>query len=66
MALPAVLLTPLLLTAEPVRLQVPDLTYDHATQSSTITTADKRYKLTLFSGTQTYAANKRPSDNDND
>ncbi len=46
MLLPAVLLTPMILAAEPVRLEVPDQTYDHRTQTSTFTgNSDKRIKM---------------------
>lgn len=52
MLLPAVLLTPMILAAEPVRLEVPDRIYDHGTQTSTFKgDADKRMKL-AYSGTQ--------------
>jgi hypothetical protein len=66
--LPTMLLTPLLLTAEPVRLEVPDMTYNHSTQTSTVRAGvDNRTKLALtMNGTQTYAFNGRPYDADND
>jgi hypothetical protein len=34
--LPAMLLTPLMLTAEPVHVDTPEQTYDHSTQTSTL------------------------------
>jgi len=49
-----VLLTPMILAAEPVRLEMLDQTYDHRTQTSTFTgNPDKRLRL-AFSSTRTY------------
>jgi hypothetical protein len=46
MLLTATLLTPMLLAAEPIRLDIPDRTYDHQTQTSTFKgSAKKRLKL---------------------
>ena len=68
MLVPTILLSPLALTAEPVRLDIPDFTYSHSTQTSVIKgNLDKRFKLALtMMGTQTYNFQGRPSDNDND
>jgi hypothetical protein len=51
--LPVVFLTPMILAAEPVRLELPDQTYDHRTQTSTFMgDPAKRLKL-AFSTTTT-------------
>jgi hypothetical protein len=54
MLLTTVLLTPMILAAEPVRLEVPQQTYDHRTQTSTFKgEAEKRLKL-AYSTTSTH------------
>jgi hypothetical protein len=71
--LPTVLLTPMImapepvtpmsLAAEPVRLEIPEQTYDHRTQTSTFKgNADKRFKL-AYTWTQTQQPCRRPFDN---
>jgi hypothetical protein len=53
MLLPAILLTPMVLAAEPVPLDRVEQTYDHRTQTSTFTgDPDKRLKMAV-SGTST-------------
>jgi hypothetical protein len=54
MLAPIVLVTPMILAAEPVRLEMLDQTYDHRTQTSTFTgNPDKRLRL-AYSSTTTY------------
>ncbi len=66
MLLPAVLLTPMILAAEPIRLEVPDTTYNHRTQTSTINgDAAKRKKLAM-TGTSTQGDGFRNHDYDSD
>jgi hypothetical protein len=53
MMLAATLLTPMILAAEPVRLEVLDQTYDHQTQTSAFNgNPDKRIRL-AYSNTRT-------------
>ena|SRR5215831_13623597 len=48
-----VLLTPMILAAEPVRLEIPDWSYDHGSQTSTIKgDSNKRFRL-AYTSTQT-------------
>ena len=57
------LITPLLLATAPMAVDVPKSEYDHASQVSTY----KNMKLAFtVSGTQTFAANGKPFDSDND
>jgi hypothetical protein len=71
MLLTTVLLTPMILAAEPVRLEVPEQSYDHRTQTSTIKgSAEKRLKM-AYSSTNTWlpTGSCRPgscSDSDSD
>lgn len=61
------ILTPLLLGAEPVRVELPDWSYDHQTQTSTLKSApDKRLR---FAWTQTWSQPRsfgEPYDSDSD
>jgi hypothetical protein len=57
------LITPLMLATAPIAINVPESKYDHSAQVS----VHKNLKLAAtFSGTQTYAANGKPFDADND
>ncbi|MCG5240959.1 hypothetical protein ACIU1J_30180 [Azospirillum doebereinerae] len=65
--LEAILLTPMLLAAEPVRLDLGDPRYSHQTQqnvwsSGEIKTAAQR----TYNATQTYDTKGRPQDRDTD
>lgn len=59
------LLTPLMLVTAPVRIDMPEGVYNHATQTNAYADGQTTPSLT-FAGTQTFAPNGRPSDNDND
>jgi hypothetical protein len=53
-----------MIATAPIAVDVPKGVYDHSAQ---VTKYSKAYKLALtMSGTQTYAGNGRPMDNDND
>jgi|HubBroStandDraft_1064217.scaffolds.fasta_scaffold1227396_2 hypothetical protein len=54
----AVLVTPMILAVEPVRLEVPDQTYDHRTQTATMANPDKRIRL-AYSRTNSFPPNCR-------
>jgi hypothetical protein len=57
------LITPLMLATAPVTVVVPESKYDHSAQVS----VQKNLKLAVtFNGTQTYMANGKPFDADND
>ncbi len=59
------LLTPFMLATAPVRIEVPESTYSHATQLSEygeLTTAQRR----TYNGTQTFSPTGRPQDADSD
>ena len=58
------LLTPIMLAAEPVRLNVPDQTYDHATQISTFVGGGNGW--TPVSQSFTRGDGYRTNDNDSD
>jgi len=61
------LLTPLMLTTEPVKIDMPAPTYSHATQMSTLSTVTPSYQnSTTYNGTQTYDYRGNPNDSDND
>jgi hypothetical protein len=58
------LVTPLMIATAPITIDVPKCAYDHAAQ---VTTYQDGYKVAItFNGTQTYASNGRPFDNDSD
>jgi hypothetical protein len=58
------LLTPLMLATAPVRIDIPESTYTHANQVNERTEGTSTQFT--FNGTQTFAPNGRPSDNDSD
>jgi hypothetical protein len=60
---PAVLLTPLLLAAEPAWIKPPEITYDHGTQTSTFNGVDA--VKVKFTWTHTFQI-KGPGDSDGD
>jgi hypothetical protein len=59
------LVTPLMIATAPIAIDVPKGAYDHAAQ---VTKYQDGYKMAFptFNGTQTFAANGRPFDADND
>ena len=62
-----VLLTPMILAAEPVRLEIIDQTYDHRTQTSTFKVdPDKRLKLAYTTTTTYNPTGSRYIDSDSD
>ena len=58
------LITPLMLTTAPLRVDIPEGTYNHHTQVAEYVADDKVYST--YSGTQTFDANGKPKDSDND
>ena len=67
------LITPLILATAPTVVTVPEVKYDHVLQVSrqmdfktgkSVEVA--QYRQPTYGGTQTYDANGRPRDNDND
>ncbi len=59
------LLTPLVLATAPIKISLPQGSYDHKTQVSSYKETVAGNGLT-YSGTQTFDFNGRPRDNDND
>ena len=59
------LVTPLMIATAPIAIDVPKGAYDHAAQITKYQN-EKVAQYRTFSGTQTYMANGRPFDNDND
>lgn len=65
--LEVLLVTPLLLASEPTKITLPNLTYDHASQTNVVNSGDmKTAQFRTFGGTQTFDYRGRPYDNDND
>jgi len=60
------LITPIMLASAPMTIVVPEGNYDHGSQVSTYKTKAGTKLASTFSGTQTYGANGRPFDSDND
>jgi hypothetical protein len=58
------LVTPLMIATAPIAVDVPKGSYDHAAQVTKYNSA--RQIANTFSGTQTYMANGKPFDADND
>ncbi len=62
--LEAALLTPLLLGAEPARVEIPDWSYDHQTQTSILKSGSDKRRLSAW--TQTWSDTHPVSDSDSD
>lgn len=62
------LLTPLVIATAPIRIDVPEIAYNHETQVSiSLAQADtSSYRNPTFSGTQTFGVDGKPFDADND
>ncbi len=67
------LITPLILATAPTVVTVPEVKYDHVLQVSRQVEVKAgqpvqvaQYRQPTYGGTQTYDANGRPRDNDND
>lgn len=58
------LITPLMIASAPIKIDVPQGTYDHAAQVSTYKEA--QYRPPTWNQTQTYDFQGRPHDADND
>jgi hypothetical protein len=62
------LLTPMLLAAPPATVTLPEMTYDHGKQMSVVVgeVQQAQWRNPTYNGTQTFMANGRPFDSDND
>ena len=60
------LITPLLIAAAPITLDVVDPSYDHATQVSATVAQVKTMSTSTYNGTQTFDSQGKPRDADSD
>lgn len=60
------LLTPMLLASSPAKIDLPEMVYDHRSQTTVITGQYQEAQMRTWGGTQTFDFSGRPWDNDND
>lgn len=62
------LLTPMLLASPPAKIDLPEMSYDHRSQTTVITgqIQEAQFRPRTWSGTQTFNFQGRPNDSDDD